>query len=127
MKGAYLVAHQPDLFQIVSRVLVDRGAVSDPAGGITQYTDPRGRLFTAEADPGPEFDYRDPPFIAAAAGQPQPDMSTVTAISVDCRWEDLFVQLCADIAAAAPGPVWVLDGDGVIWPAAAVDPRRLRL
>lgn len=97
------------------------------ADGFVQYTDAQHRMFTVQADPGPEFDYREGPFSAAAPDRPLPDMATVTAVAVECRWEDLFARLCARIADATPDPVWVLDGDGVIWPAADVDARRVRL
>jgi hypothetical protein len=95
--------------------------------GTVQYTDARGRLFTVESDAGPEFDYRQGPFTAADPSQALPDMATVTAVDVECRWEDLFARLCARIATLSPDPIWVLDDDGVIWPAAAVDPDRVRL
>jgi hypothetical protein len=84
-------------------------------------------LFTLEADASPEFDYREGPFAAADPGQELPDMATAAAVVVSCRWEDLFARLCARIADDSPDPIWVLDGDGVIWPAGSVDPRRIRL
>ncbi len=63
----------------------------------------------------------------AAEGVHLPDMLSLTACAIECRWEDLF---CAEVKALANAlhlPSWVLDGDGVLWPADAVDPARVRL
>ena len=46
---------------------------------------------------------------------------------VECRWEDQFVRTVRALAALTGEGVWVIDGDGVVWDAAAVDAAAVRL
>lgn len=129
MKGAFLLSESQSLFSDACAALVRRGATyAEGDGGVAQYRDAEGRLFTLFGTVDPEFDweFREGPF--SLAGQAvMPDMSTVTACSVECRWEELFAVVVKAIASELTTPAWVLDGDGVLWLASEVDPKRIRL
>lgn len=112
-------------------MLVDLGgtqAADETGDGMTQLVDENGRLFTLfeRVPEGTDWEVREGPF-AAATGARLPDMRTVVACPFDCRWPDLAVRVAASVARAAEVPTWLLDGDGVVWGAEAVDPRRVRL
>jgi hypothetical protein len=100
----------------------------DVGDRVAQLTDDEGRLFTLD-ERGPEgadSEVREGPFIAAD-GVRLPDMDVVIACPFECRWADLVVRVAGAVARVADVPTWVLDGDGVVWAAGAVDPRRVRL
>jgi hypothetical protein len=129
--GGFLLAIDERLFHRAAAALTDLGAlqaVDDLGGDIVQYSDQEGRLFTLyeHVPAGTEWEVRDGPFEAAPGVNP-PDMHTVVACPFECRWADLAVQLADAIARTAEAPTWVLDGDGVIWDAEAVDPLKVRL
>lgn len=46
---------------------------------------------------------------------------------IECRSEDVFARILREASALAPGRLWVLDDDDVLWPAEAIDPRRILL
>jgi hypothetical protein len=56
-----------------------------------------------------------------------PDLSGAIGLTIECRWEDLFVDIVHELAGEVSGPSWVLDTDGIAWGAATVDPIRIRL
>lgn len=131
MKGASLVALDSGLFLRAAAAIAELGEVrtwSDNEGGVVQLTDDEGRLFTLyEGIPeGTEWELREGPF-EVAPGVELPDMQSVIGCPFECRWEDLVVRLAAAIARASDEPTWVLDGDGVVWDAEAVDPSAVIL
>lgn len=123
MKGVFLLSADPELFALVERIMLDAGAAAY-AGKVAQLKDDQGRLLTVfgelndlfKADMVPDS-YRGP--------APAPDVSDATGVWVECRWEQWFVEWVAALAAALPDPLWVLDGNGVLWSAADVDPDEL--
>jgi hypothetical protein len=131
MKGGFLVGLDQDLFARAADVLSVLGgtvAADLDNGRVAQLVDESGRRFTLyETVPvGTEWEYRDGPF-QPAAGVQVPDMGQVVACPFECRWEDMASRTVHAIASAVETPVWVLDGEGVIWDAHAVDPRAVRL
>lgn len=130
MSGGFFLAHDDRLFERAAAALKQLGAiqaVDDLGGDIIQYTDDSGRLFTLyeHVPTGTEWEVRDGPFDAAPGVDP-PDILAAVACPFECRWTDLAVRLADVIARTAEAPTWVLDGDGVIWDAEAVDPMRVR-
>lgn len=125
MKGAYLLSGTPDLADVVLAAMRVAGAQVTP-DGVAQRHDEQGRLFTVFAHPVPEPEWRSDPMTPAEQG-PRPDLEGLTAVWIECRWDDLFVAEVRALALALPTASWVLDGDGVLWPAGSVDPARVRL
>ncbi|GEK23163.1 hypothetical protein CXY01_36830 [Cellulomonas xylanilytica] len=126
MKSAYLVslseAFEVDVLQAAA------GLGADVRNDVAQLRDDQDRLVTVFGGLGAHDapDWR--AGLSAAPGSgPLPDLSTATAVSIECRWEDLFVSFVGRLAALLPNPSWVVDGDGVVWPAAQVDPSAVRL
>ena len=131
MSGGFLVARDRGLYDRAAQVLVALGAVSandDLGGGVVQFTDDSGRLFTLyeRVPDGADWEVREGPFTPAQGVQ-APDMQLVIACPFECRWPDLVALLADTVARTAEAPTWVLDGDGVIWDAEAVDLPRVRL
>jgi hypothetical protein len=131
MRGGFLIAVDRGLFVRSARALVALGA-PQPSGidrdQVVQFSDPVGRLFTLfeRVPEGTEWEVRDGPFVAGPGVNP-PDMEFVYACPFECRWPDLVADLTKAIAYTTEAPTWVLDGDGVIWDAEAVDSQRVRL
>lgn len=71
-------------------------------------------------DPSAEQDLLDPP--TAVHGEALPPNPACSAVWVECRSEDRFVGWVRDLARNVDDPVWVLDGDGVLWLSSALDP-----
>lgn len=129
MKSAFLLAENENLFPDVRDFLVADGWNSSPEyGGVVQAFDPQGRLLTIFGTVEPEFawEYQEGPFTVESLAPPA-EMERVTACVIECRFEDLFAATTARLAAALPYPTWVLDSNGAIWDAEAVDPERIRL
>lgn len=131
MRGGFLIADDRGLFARAATALEELGgtqALDDDGAAVVQISDPKGRLFTLyeRVADGTEWEVRDGPF-RTAPGVQSPDMNTVTACPFDCRWPELAARLTGVIARAADVPTWVLDGDGVVWHAEAVDPLKVQL
>lgn len=130
MRGGFLVAHDNGLYNRATQALATIGAAfaTDDFGGMVQFTDDSARLFTLyeHVPEGADWEVREGLFIPAPGVQP-PDMQRVTACPFECRWPDLVAVLADVIAQTAEVPTWVLDGDGVIWDAKAVDPLKVQL
>jgi hypothetical protein len=128
MKSAFLLAENVNLFSDTREVLVQSGWSSSRDGDVIQTRDSQDRLVTLFGTVEPEFawEYTEGPFVFESEAAPS-DMTLVTACVIECRSEELFAATTAQIAAALPYPTWVLDGDGVIWDATAVDPARIQL
>ena len=129
--GGYLVAHDDGLYARAAAALVRLGAVEAPdslGGCLVQVRDAEGRLFTMyeRVAPGAEWEVFGAP-LAPAPGLGLPGSDGMTACPFDCRWPELTVHLAAVIAQTSQEPTWLIDGDGVMWKAEAVDPARLAL
>ena len=125
MKGAFFLSFDDRIFDKICTLLVARGG-SCSGAEIEGQIDVQGKLFTVYGPAEPEWEFREPPFVAAP-GASIPDMTRVRGFVIECRWEDLFVEMVRDIAALSEGGAWVLDGDGVVWCADNVDPGLVRL
>jgi len=127
MKSALLVSARSDLFSLVSSALIDDGAdYTDGAGGVVQVTGSSGRMLTVYGDA--ESERRELSHVTLAWPEGAVvETSQLSACVVECRWEDLFAETMARLAALVPAPVWVIDGNDVVWPAAHVDPARVSL
>ncbi|MDR6120083.1 hypothetical protein QE370_003267 [Aeromicrobium sp. SORGH_AS981] len=130
MKGAFLLALDPGLFEQAASVLVALGGERSPGDidRVVQMPAPAGRFFTLFADLPPEtvWEVREGPF-EILDGVVAPDMSLVHACPFECADEVFASDIVARIAEATDSVRWILDGDGVLWDAATVDPAGLRL
>lgn len=126
MKSAYLVSPAPSFEDDVWRAAAALGA--DVHGPYAQYRDAEGRYVTVfgALDPKHAADWRDD-LVPGPGMETVPDLRAALAVSVECRWEDLFASWVGRLATLLPEPAWVVDGDGVIWPATQVDPDAVRL
>lgn len=127
MKGAFLVAINLHLEAEVRAALQKMGAKFSDEGDVCQLRDDRGRLFTVFVTLESEisWDWQDEPIIMKVGEKP--NMLATTACWIECRWEDLFVRLVETIAAELTTTAWVLDSDGVLWPALQIDQGELLL
>lgn len=128
MKSALLVSYRPDLFETVVGVLRGLSGEVSEATRSSQMTDAEGRLLTVLGAPHEETlrslrEEENTPREGVTA----PDMDLVRVCVIECRWEDLFASVVREVAHAVGEPCWVVDGDGVIWDAANVDPSLVRL
>ncbi|GAA4621865.1 hypothetical protein [Cellulomonas oligotrophica] len=126
MRSAYLVSTERSLEDDVWCAAARMGA--EVRDHVAQHRDGEGRLVTVfgALDPKEAADWQEGPFEYRGPGS-APDLSTTVAVSVECRWEDLFVSWVARLASLLPYPAWVVDGDGVVWPATDVDPAAVCL
>lgn len=127
MKSVFLVSQDHDLYRQVEDVLVGEGATAS-SDKVVQLRDDEDRLLTVYGNlNAPDYDdVRQPAEGFRGAGE-APDLLTVTACVVECRWEAMVANLIAFIATRLRQPAWVLDGDGVVWPASTADPAEVRL
>lgn len=131
MSGGFLIALDSGLYPRVAAALVELGgttAIDNLGGEVVQLADEEERLFTLyeRVPEGTEWEFRAGPFTVARGVHP-PDMLRVTACPFECRWPDMVARLAYVAARAAEAPTWVLDGDGVIWDAQAVDAAEVQL
>lgn len=126
MKSAFLLSEVPGVFEAAAAFLRSLGAKS--AADVVQLTDADGRLFTlyAHRNPETEWEFRDPPY-SIETGVTCPDLQRVTAMVAECRWDEWFVSLVEQLARELDAPLWVLDTDGRLWDADAIDVARLVL
>ncbi|WP_410790079.1 hypothetical protein [Kribbella sp. C-35] len=127
MKGAFVLANDPGLYRQIEDVLVLAGGRT-AADQTVQIEDRSGFLFTVFGTIGPEFDAD----LRASPTDVRGDVSgldqgSATACWVECRSEALFVRWARAIASERDDRIWVLDGDGVLWSADALDAGRLVL
>ncbi|WP_125785159.1 hypothetical protein [Amycolatopsis sp. WAC 01375] len=130
--GGSIVSLDGDFFRHVESVLVEMGAATasgGPGESVVQLTDESGRLFTVfEGVPaGAEWEVTDGPFEAADDDVRVPDMTKVFSCSFECRWVDLVVRLLDAVAQGADSPIWVVDGNGVVWDPKRVDSQKIVL
>lgn len=128
MRGGFFIGLDTDLYQQLATTMAQLAGAGDPASPVAQLVDAEGRLFTLdECMPGiGEWEYREGPFTAGPSVQ-IPDMQSVTACMFACRWPDMVVHLAQILASRTRGPLWLLDGNGMVWDASAVDPAAVTL
>lgn len=131
MRGGFIIAVDRGLFARASSALVALGgtqAIDEMGDGLVQLAHGDGNLFTLyeRVFEGTEWEVREGPFTAAP-GVRLPDMHIVTACPFDCRSPELTARVADAVARTAEASTWVLDGDGVVWDAEAVDPLKVRL
>jgi hypothetical protein len=117
------------MFAQVATVLVALGADAyEDFGGGVQWRDADGRMIHIENLVGEEFawEYRDADW-KVRPGVEAPERTRVVGCLVNCRWEDWFVRVVSILAERLPFPMWVLDGNAVLWSAADIDPDALWL
>jgi hypothetical protein len=127
MKGAFLLSASDQLFDNARDVLVSLGAVYYEEDGAVQLRDELDGLFTLFDNAEPQYEYRDGPLAPAPGLERLPDVESMTGLAVECRNEKNFAMIVRKIDQSITGDVWVLDGDGIVWPASAVDPARVWL
>jgi hypothetical protein len=59
------------------------------------------------------------------SGSAMPDMSAMAGVQLECRWGDLLAATVHNVAVELTHPCWLVDNDGVVWEATAVDPMRV--
>lgn len=127
MKGAFLVAKDERIFDTAKRVLLSLGGQVSADGAVVQFRDEAGGLFTIyRVTPEFEWEFK-AGAMKSASGVKIPDVGTLKGIAIECRGEFQFATLVNAIAKSSDEDMWVIDGDGVVWPALAVDPERIRL
>ncbi|MDR7383358.1 hypothetical protein [Promicromonospora iranensis] len=127
MNGAFIVSGDEDLFEQIERVLVAHGGL--PGENAVQVTGSDGTLFTVYGKLGKEFEYdlsEEPEEIKGDATA-VPEFTTATSCWAECRSAEKFVEWVQVIAEDRPSATWVLDGNGVLWSDAVLDPARLSL
>ena len=127
MKGAFLLSENSKLFEGVREIL-DRAGAHSSSDRVVQLDDGQDHLLTVfgEMDPAYDWEWREGD-IEMFDGSEPPQLANMTACAVECRWENLFANTMAAIGAGLSTQAWVLDGDGVLWPASGVDPASVRL
>jgi hypothetical protein len=127
MKGAFLVGTSDHLFNTAEQVVRSLGGNVSSDGAILQLKDEVGGLITAyRVAPELEWEFKAGE-LKASIGADLPDVNNMHGIALECRSEFQFAALMKAIADASDGDLWVVDGDGVVWPASRVDPSRVRL
>ncbi len=85
-----------------------------------------GTVVTAYTSPEIDREIYNGPLVPAS-GVDVPDPLEVHACMIECRSEYVFAELVKSLALELQGRSWILDGDGLVWDAGLVDPRRVRL
>ncbi|MCT2584635.1 hypothetical protein [Actinophytocola gossypii] len=127
-----MAANDDEIFAKVRQFLIDEGgeASLDLTGpnAVVQILDDDGRMFTVFANEDGVLDIDDDELAVASekASLPQ-GLADMATCYVECRWADLFARTVRRLEEALAEPIWVIDSDGVVWPAASVDPTRVML
>ena len=127
MKGAFIVSEEEDLYTQIEQVLVAHGGTS--GDNVAQVSGTDGTLFTAYGNLGSEFEFdlnEEPEDIRGDVND-LPEFGTSTSCWAECRSTEQFVEWVRTVAAARSQATWVLDGNGVLWSSARLDPALLTL
>ncbi|OLF11482.1 hypothetical protein BLA60_10950 [Actinophytocola xinjiangensis] len=133
MKSAILVSRDVGVFDKVREfLLVEGGTASTDSlakDAVVQVADGQGRLFTVFANNDGTFDLGgfDESYKPSGDFGVPDDLEDMTVCYIECRWEDLFANMVCRLSGLLSQPAWVVDGDGIVWPATGVDPKRIRL
>jgi hypothetical protein len=125
VKSAYLIGATSEDLERVSAVWRARPD-AETADDVIQWYD-SGYLFNVftEFDNLQESDWREGWRESESAdSEPPPE---ARSWYIECRSEEVVARLLREAAALAPGRLWVLDGNDVVWPAEAIDPARIVL
>lgn len=131
MKGAYVVSPDPDLVDgVVRAVAANPGWAGCELGWcegdqVMLRDLASGGLFLMYVSSVP-FDGDGVP-VVPLPGVELPADRPLTTYLVECRWEEQFVRTVRDVAGVARDGAWVIDGSGVTWDAANVDPTSVVL
>lgn len=122
MRSAYLVSLAPTFEDDVWRAATELGALVRDR--VAQVHDEQDRLLTVFGglDEKHARDSRDD-LVASPVLADVPQLDASAAVAVECRSAELFASWVGRLAALLPEAAWVVDGDGVVWPADAVDPQ----
>ena len=125
MKSFYLIAATRSDLEAVEAFWRSRPGVSADAEYIQWYDS--GFLFNVETrgDAQQESDWREGWRESESVDSEPPH--DARSWYIECRSEEVVARLLREAAALAPGRLWVLDGDDVLWPAEAIDPARIVL
>jgi hypothetical protein len=129
MKSASVVSEDSDLFEKFASMLAENGGLRTP--GMAQLVDAEGRMLTVFAMTSDEWlaELQLPPETPerTVGRPPVSPLSSLTACTVECRWETVFVSWVQRLAQQSSADVWVLDGDDVLWASDQLDADGLRL
>lgn len=124
MKSALILSEDMKLFEKFAALVTASGGVRSE-DGVAQLVDPQGRtltLFLLDSDE----DLSLPP-TRVVGTSPRIPLTSLAVCSVECRWEEMVVDWVRRVARHTTSEVWLLDSDGVLWSAEAVDATALRL
>jgi len=123
MKGAFLISPMDGFFIAFGDRLeaTDLGVVERDSR-VIQLRDTHDRLLTLFGDASDEWKagFRMP------SGDPAGPVP-IEAVWAECRHEQLFCDVVAEVSAGMPQTVWVLDTNSIVWDATSIDRSRLRL
>ena len=127
MKGAFIVSGEEELYTQIERVIVAHGGTS--GDNVTQVSGTDGTPFTVYGNLGSEFecDLNEEPEEIKGDVNDLPEFSASTSCWAECRSTEQFVEWVRTVAAARSQATWVLDGNGVLWSSAQLDPVLLTL
>jgi hypothetical protein len=125
VKGATLVCSNGNLVTLAADHLGSVGRTVSASNGVVQVADERGRLYSFYDNARPDWEWHTN--VDTTRHSLPNDWASMHAYAVECRWEDLFVEITEEIGAGLTEAVWVVDGNGVLWPARNLDPQALRL
>ncbi|WP_020076621.1 hypothetical protein [Cryocola sp. 340MFSha3.1] len=129
MKSAFVVSEDRDLFEKFASLLAENGGHRTP--DMAQLVDAEGRMLTVFAMTSDEWlaELQLPPETPerTVGRPPVSPRSSLTACTVECRWETVFVSWVQRLARQSSTDLWVLDGDDVLWASDQLDADALRL
>ena len=118
-----MLSADPGLFRRAAATLVGLGA--QVADDVLQLRDEADRLFTVWQSSSETLLGGGP--LPVTPGVQIPEIASMQVLYIECRWEDVFVDLVARIAVELTAPAWIVDSNDVTWPALQLDPGRIAL
>jgi len=125
VKGAYVFSGVARMFDVFAGVLTEAGG--SRSDDVAQHIDAEGRALTvfshhAEDD----ADVMEPP-SEYRGRRPSLPLSELNCCVVECRWEDVFIGWMHVLSEILRAPIWILDGDGVLWDQGTAESGSVRL
>lgn len=132
MKSGIFLSSNPDLLSNVASAVALRVEVVFYAAEGFYAMDPNKRLFWAEVyewfqDGVLQFAYELEITKPGPGVSAMPEMLDLTIAYFECRWDDWVIEIAGELARRVPEPVYLWDGNGVLWLAQQIDPSRLSL